>query len=619
MATQQPTPIRFPLSSFPGASTQESAGRVYNCYAETLDDGQVKSGPSAAVWRRSAGLSQLNNAATGMTQPYRGGLLVGNLAYEVFQNNVISIDASGNVTALGAAGTLTGNKKISIARDQAIPPHVVIVDPDNGAFANTGTTGSLFQPLTTYPSGFNQANSVAFQDGYFFLGNFAGQVLASNINSLTINSLAFITLQARSDVTGQRIIAFSGVLWCFTSGHCELWNDTAQPAPAFPYSRMLVLPYGLIQPAAIAGFETGFDTLIWVAQDFGVYQAAYGSFQPTKISPPDLDRFIENEVRNGNLLTAGCYIIQGKKFWTLTSDANPNVTGASPASRTWEFNLITGKWNERGSLLASIGSQSRWRGVGGHAAFGKWLLGDTQSSNMLYPDDTNYSDNGAPQLFRLESGPVDDFPNQIRIARADFDFVFGVGDAVKNAQMTVLNVTSGTATPAGTNLVRVTVNNTTQTFTNDQVNITGVHMASDSLTWPGGVNPTVNGTWMVNLIDAYNIELRGSTWVTQDPVSHAAFTDSYTSGGNVVALLQPPNVVTPQVAISISKDGGFNWGNPLLRSLGQQQRGKRVRASVKAMGLSGPMGNRWRLDITDAVYTAFLKATQASDPRYVGD
>jgi hypothetical protein len=167
--------------------------------------------------------------------------------------------------------------------------------------------------------------------------------------------------------------------------------------------------------------------------------------------------------------------------------------------------------------------------------------------------------------------------------------------------MTVLGVSSGTITPAGTHLVRVQVNNTAQVLQGDQVNISGVTMASTTV---------VNGSWMVNVIDGFNIELRNSTFITGD---------TYTSGGTAVAVLQPPNVVTPQVAISVSKDGGFDWGNPLLRSLGQQARGKRVRASVKAMGLSGPMGNRWRLDVTDPVYTAFLKATQASDPRYVGD
>lgn len=577
MATQPAIQIRFPLSSFPGASTQEAGGRLYNAYAEPLDDGQVRSGPAPAVWRRSAGLTQFNSMATGQSG-YRGGLIIGGLSYEVFANNLSTIDITGAVSSLG---NVLGTRKVSIARDQANPPHYVVVDLDNGAFA--AVAGSAPAP---YNGGGNlpQPNSVTYQDGCFFFGLADCRVFASGINSLTQNSQTFITLQAKSDVVGQRVIAYSGVLWGFTSGHLEIWQDTAQPPPAFPYSRMNVLPFGLIAPNAIAGFETGFDDLMWVAQDFGVYRSPVGAPSPTKISPPDLDRFIESEVRAGRELEAGCYIIQGKKFWHLTTS-----TGA----RTWEFNLQTGKWNERGSLSLTTGSQTRWRGSGGHPAFNKWLTGDYQTSNLLFVDDTVYDDNGTPQLFRLESGPVTDFPNQIRIARADFNFVFGVGDAVKNFVMTVF----GAAAAPSTGWIRLTVNNTARGKTGDQVNVSGV-----------GGTTEANGTFMINVVDAFTIDLRNTV-----------FANAYTSGGIAVDITQPPNVVDPTVAISMTKDGGYNWGNPLLRSLGQQQRSLRIRASVKSMGLSGPVGNRWRLDVTDPVYTAFLNATQASDPRYVGN
>jgi hypothetical protein len=30
------------------------------------------------------------------------------------------------------------------------------------------------------------------------------------------------------------------------------------------------------------------------------------------------------------------------------------------------------------------------------------------------------------------------------------------------------------------------------------------------------------------------------------------------------------------------------------------------------------MGCRWRIDVSDPVYTAFLQATQSSDPREIG-
>ena len=581
-------PIIFPLSSFPGASTQESAGRIVNAYSEPLDDPQAPSGPSTAVWRRSPGLTQHNSQPTGQTG-YRGGLLVLSQAYEVFSGNLSTVDINGIVASVGA---VSGTKKVSIARNQAIAPEVVIVDPDTGAFAiSNGNAGEPPAGLAAY-GGFPlstgaipQPNSVCFQDGYFFFGIADCRVFATQINSLITNALTFITLQSKSDVVGQRVIAYAGVLLGFTSGGLEIWQDTAQPTPAFPYSRQAVLPYGLIQPAAIAGFETGFDNLIWVAQDYGVYQLTWGSYSPSKISPPDLDRFIETEIGRKNLLEAGCYEFAGKKFWHLTSNN---------ATVSWEFNLSTQKWNERTSLSLAIGTQSRWRGSGGHPAFGKWLLGDSQSGNVMFIDDTNYTDNGAPMLCRIESGPVNGFPQQFRITRADFEFVTGVGGSVGHVTKSVL----ATASPNAP-LIRLTLNNTAQMHTGDQVNVTGV-------TGSNGLDTATNSTWMMTLIDGFNIDLQGSSF----PGGAV-----YSGGGLVQDVTVPDNVVNPTVAISVSKDGGTNWGNPLVRSLGQQAKPSRVRLSVKAMGQSGPMGVRWRLDVSDAVYTALLKASMSSDPR----
>jgi hypothetical protein len=122
-----------------------------------------------------------------------------------------------------------------------------------------------------------------------------------------------------------------------------------------------------------------------------------------------------------------------------------------------------------------------------------------------------------------------------------------------------------------------------------------------------GGTTEANGTWPITLIDATHIELGGSV-----------YTHTYTSGGTAVDLSSTPQQVDPKCAISWSLDGGLNFGNPLIRSLGQQGHAKRPRISVKNCGLSSSLGNRWRLDVTDAVYTGFMMATQSGDPRGVG-
>jgi hypothetical protein len=715
MATQKPTPIPIPLSSFPGSVSQESAGRLINCTAEPLGEGSHPTGSAMQVWRRQPGLTQFNLQQTGQTLgSYRGGIAVGNVMYEAWANNAATISSNGTYAALGAPSSFPGTSPVTMARNLAANPDVIAVDIANGIFIfnstavtnatitatvggstltsgdtvnlvfnnpgvnglpvtvtytlgagettttiatglknaiNNNTTLSassitatsstnnipISQPgsignqtlITEFVTGvgnetitFNGAGltgqmsggagtsagtagpypqsytfggilinptSVCFQDGYFFFTTSSGQVFASGINNLTMNALSFINVVSHADIALQRGIAYSNQLLLFTTGSLEIWQDTVQPYPYFPYSRIIVFEYGLIQQFAVAGWETGFSELCWVAQDFGVYWMTPTALSsgPIKVSPPDLDRAIEAEIKKGNTLRAGCYIFGGKKFWVLSS---PDVT--------WEFNLSTKKWNERQSFNSTTGAYGQWRGIGGHpgtltgtSGSGKWFMGDLLSANLIYPDDSNFTELGTPQLFRVESGPVRDFPNQIRVARADFDFDMGVGLIVATTMMTVLGAVAG----AG-NQVELTVNSTANVATGDTVNVSGVLGTTEA-----------NGAWTVTLVDSTHIILRTSVFV-----------NTYTGGGVAIDVTQPANAVSPSCAISMSKNGGISWGNPLIRRLGAQLVTKGVRASVKNMGLTGPQGSRWRIDVTDPVYVGLLGATQSSDPRNVG-
>lgn len=441
----------------------------------------------------------------------------------------------------------------------------------------TGTPGIVFTGSPLFYNGqgrMPQPNSVAFQDGYLLFTIADGRVFATAVNSLAMNGLTFVVISSRSDVTLERGIAFSGLMFFFTTGSCEVWQDAANPPPAFPYTRQVVLPYGLLQPNAIAGFETGFDDLSWVAQDFGVWELPYGSLQPTKISPPDLDRLIEIEHRAGNVLEASVYMAGGKKFWVLSS---PNWT--------WEFNLGTQQWNERASL-STFGTQGRWRGTGGHPAFGKWLLGDTHGGTLCFVDDRTKTELGAPMLQRIESGPVANFPNRIRVARADFNFSTGRGEAVRSLMMTISGAAAGSA-----GRVALQVNTTQEVNENDTVNVTGV-----------GGTTEANGSWLVHVVDATHIELQGSTFV-----------NAYTSGGTATDVTSPPTVIAPSVAISWSDDGGMSWGNPILRALGPQ--GTPQVIDLIRCGIARRDGRRWRIDFSDAVTAPFMSATQSDELR----
>jgi hypothetical protein len=456
--------------------------------------------------------------------------------------------------------------------------------PASGMLAGgAGTAGISFSgaPLAyTGVGAMPQPNSVCFQDGYFFFSVANGQVFATQLNSLAMNSLTYVTIQSHADVTLLRVIAFSGLLFCFTTASLEVWQDAGNAPPAFPYNRSVVLETGLIQPSAIAGFEVGFSELLWVDQDCGVHYMPPSSLSPpVKVSPPDLDKLIEAQVNAGAILEAGCYYFAGQKFWTISSPA-----------WTWEYNIRTQEWNERWSLQPA-GIYSRWRARFGHPAFNKFIFGDVLSGNLIYVDDQNYTEIGVPQLFRIESGPVAAFPMQVRVARADFLFDFGVGSVSQHFTMIVLGAALGTG-----GVVRLTVNDTSRANNNDTVLVSGVVGTTEA-----------NGQWQMRLIDATHIELLRSV-----------YTNTYTSGGIAVDLSVTPQQIAPVCAVSWSVDGGLSFGNPLIRSLGPQDLSKRVRVSVKNCGLSSSLGNRWRLDVSDPVYTGFMLGSQSGDLRAVG-
>lgn len=474
-------PIPWPLSSSPGANPQEGAGRLINCSAEPLGDAH----PNKAVWRRRAGLSDFCDTTI---SGFRGGILVGNLAFIAVGGQIVTVTSGGVVTV---AGNLPGTDRVTFARDNESPtPAIQCVSPGNGAFAVTSASVTAFNGGGVLPA----PNSVAAQDGYFFWTIGDNRVFAAGPNSTTVNALTFTTIQSRATGNLLRGVPYQGLMFFFDEDFCEVWQDTAQPFPAFPYSRYAVIDVGLYGRNAIAGYEDSFGALHWVGDDAKVH--GLNGTTPTTVSPPDLDRLIQAVGKaNADTLQASCYVESGKKFWVLSSP-----------TWSWELNLNTGFWNERASWNA--GQFGNWRSVGSLFAFGKWLSGDNLSTHLLSIDPNSNQEFGNPMRMRMESGPVKNFPNRSTIARADFDFVTGVGQ-------------SGLTTPTGQN---------------------------------------------------------------------------------------------PHCSISCSRNGGLSWDTPRIRALGPQAYGLQ-RVYATRFGQSGIHGPRFRLDVSDEVYAAFMAATCSDDVR----
>lgn len=388
--------IPLPLSTFPGLTPQEGAGRLINVRAEALGE----NARAAAVLHRVPGLKSWG---TSSETTFRGYLVDGSTLYTAFDGRVVQFTPSGGAATIVA--NLSGDDPVYFAKNNRRPTSDILIVCSAGTFKlESGSIVDLGDP--DLPA----ANAVVFLDGFFFITTADGRCFASGINATTINSNDFITCEAKSDGL-YRPVAWSGQLFLCGPGSIEVWSGDQINATGFPFNRVTVVPRGIAGPQAIAGFEDGFGkALLFVGDDNSVHQLQ--GYQPEKVSPPDLDRLIE-AVTDKLTLQASVYIAGGHPKWVLSCPA-----------WTWEFDLNTQKWNERKSY-----GMTRWRGVRGFYAFNKWLTGDTQSGNIHEITQLAQDEVGEPLIAEVWSAPVHQFPKRIRCARADFDFSNAVGAA----------------------------------------------------------------------------------------------------------------------------------------------------------------------------------------------
>jgi hypothetical protein len=393
--------IPFPVTSAPGANPHESAGRLVNVYSEGLVNGARQH----TVIRRAPGLSLFKNASH---SGWRGGIVVGSFLYAGFSgdHDIVKFDSTGAQTTLG---TFTGTKKLIWARNNAATPDVIAVDPDNGAVKVT-----TVPTVIAYPDGdVGSPNSVCFLDGYFFFTYGDSTCIASGINTTAINPLDFTTVEGNPGGL-LRAIPF-GELYLMGDTTIEPYQDTAN-ATGFPFTRVKVIPIGLLGRYAVTGFEPGFGRgIIFVANDRTV--KGLDGYSPQKISTPDVDRAIGTFLDNGGSaddIEMFPYVAGGKACVVLRS-----------TTFTWVFDIDSQYWHERMS-----NGIVNWRSFGSIYAFNKWLVGDSVAPTKISQiTETARDELGTSLPAIVESGPVTAFPKRLRCDSVSLDMARGVGIA----------------------------------------------------------------------------------------------------------------------------------------------------------------------------------------------
>jgi hypothetical protein len=330
------------------------------------------------------------------TGSFRGGLEVGSTMYAAFRDELYTVDENG---AIQYFDDLAGDDDIFIAQNQNTTPNVVIVC-QAGAFEISG--GAV---IAYSDSDVGTPNCVTYHDGYFFFGYADGDILASGIDAVTINTLDAANAASNADGIVQ-LWSYSGQLYVGGEKTIEVWGYPVNAA-GFPLTRVgyHVTP-GLIAQHCVAGFEPEWgNPPIYVGTDNTVRWLK--GYDAQRISTPDLERLIA-DVADKTEIKAMAYRVSGNAFWQVSCD-----------DWTWVFNCNNPGWFER----QSEGSD-RSRLTGGAVyTFGTWLVGDTQTARLLEVTDDVQTEADDALVATIISPSVQSFPSRVRVARADFNIV----------------------------------------------------------------------------------------------------------------------------------------------------------------------------------------------------
>jgi hypothetical protein len=327
---------------------------------------------------------------------FRGGIDVGDTLYAGFTDEIYTVTSEGAIAYLG---DLPGEDQLFFARNQNLTPDIVIVG-EAGAYQISGgavvayTDGDVGDPVC-----------VTYHDGYFMFGYANGDIFASSLDGTGINTLDAANAASNADGIVQ-LWSYQGQLYAGGEKTIEIWGYPINNA-GFPLTRVgyHVTP-GVIAPHAVAGFAPEFGhPPIYVGTDNTV-RWLHG-YKAERISTPDLERLI-TAVEDKTTIRAMAYRVSGNAFWQVSCD-----------DWTWVFNCNNPGWFER----QSDGSdRSRFTG-GAVYAFGKWLVGDTVSPQLLEVSADVPTEAGNPLPVTIISPSVNSFPNRVRCARAEFNLV----------------------------------------------------------------------------------------------------------------------------------------------------------------------------------------------------
>ena len=329
----------------------------------------------------------------------RGVATMGDYLFAVVGGVLYRVSNDGTLLLLGA---ISGSGPVTMADNGT---QLAIVSSSGAGYIATTTTLNVI----TDPD-FPLVTSVAYVDGYFiYTQTDSDQFIISEILDGTMyDALDFASSEGFPDKL-VRVLVDHREVWFFNEKSVEIWVSTG--AASFPFQRQ---DGTFIERGCAARFSPAKmdNSVFWLGDDKIIYRA--NGYQPARISTHAIERAMEKYDTISDAI-GWTYTQHGHSFYVLTFPT---------ADQTFVFDAATSLWHERKSGTEDF---ARWRINTGLNAFGKVIVGDSESGKLFYLDPETYSEDGEVLQRVAMSSPIAVENKWVQMAILEIEFDGGVG------------------------------------------------------------------------------------------------------------------------------------------------------------------------------------------------
>lgn len=359
--------LPLPFHSYQLRSTSASPARLVNCFAEQLPP----DARSPLLLRRAPGIADWTTVGSGSIAGMHSAL---DALFVVSGSGLYRIDSNMTATLLGSVGS---PNRIDIDSNA---DSVVVVNEPNAYYWDGTTFGQITDPDFTARG----AGDVEFIDNFMlFREPNSGRFFGADLGTVTdFDALNFATAEAHPDqLNGMRADHRQLILTGAKS--VEIYENTG--VAGFPFERAI---NGYVEQGCLNGetLRKIDNTVFWLADDYTVRRLDGAT--PVRVSTHAIEQKIfDKTVTSANAFT---YSQDGHLFYVLSFPDGAYVLDAT-----------TGEWHERQTY-----GEDTWL-LRYHAqAFGKELVGDSNSNKIGFFDPRTYSEFGGIQRMEWTYQPV---------------------------------------------------------------------------------------------------------------------------------------------------------------------------------------------------------------------